>query len=115
MNAGATPDDVVVTDQDGLPDFAFRLSELDAAALALAGKLAAESDKPGRVPIHLEAVAQAHVGNSIYLSGLLLRTLRFLSEDLLAPLLQIAEEACPGHDFRAQLHKVGHPDEEAEK
>ena len=96
-----------------MPDFAFRLSELDATALELAGRLAACSNKPGRVAIHLEAVAQANLGNSVYLSGLLLRTLRFLTEDLFAPLLQVAEEAFPGHDFRAQLQNVGRPDGEA--
>lgn len=109
---GPLPDDVIVVDDNAVPDFAFTLADFETTALKLAGALAAGCDDNARVTALLERVAEANVGNSIYFSALLIRTLRFLTEDLFAPLLEVSERAHPQHDFRGHLAAVANPNSE---
>lgn len=95
-----------MTDGSGVPDFAVNISNLEADAFTLAALLAKDCDSPEKVSAHLEQIALANLGNSVYLSALSLRALRFLTEDIFAPILDVTEQAMPDHDFRGRLAQL---------
>lgn len=113
---GPVPDDVTVTGDDGMPLYAMKLSELQAEALMLAGNLAADCDDPEKVADRLLKVTARQFTENVepsYLVGVMMQALRYMTEDLFAPILHLAEEVSPGHDFRGHLRNVGNPNSEA--
>lgn len=115
FDPGPVPDDVIVTDEDGIPSFGFKRSDLQTEALVLAGNLAADCDDPEKVADRLLKLTarQFNGADPMYISGILVQTLRYLTEDLFAPILHLAEEVAPEHDFRGHLRNVGNLDSEA--
>lgn len=105
----------IVTGSDGLPEFGMNLDALILEATALAANLARHSNEPAKVADLLNQLVAREVtdGQSqTYTIAVLLRAVTTMAQDIVDPLLDVAEAATGRKDFRHHLYMMA---ETAEK